>query len=59
MAKIAQKKKKYGRCQILPKIIKADTNKNGFFTFTVTNFQVKIILYDSLVVILNNHFFLQ
>ena len=29
MAKIARKNKKYGRCQILAKIIKADRNKNG------------------------------
>ena len=29
IAKIAPKNKKYGRCQILAKIIKADRNKNG------------------------------
>ena len=30
MAKIARKNKKYGRCQFLAKIIKADRNKNGY-----------------------------
>ena len=30
MAKIAQKNKKYGRCQFLAKIIKVGRNKNGY-----------------------------
>ena len=30
MAKIARKNKKYGRCQFLAKIIKADRNKDGY-----------------------------
>ena len=35
MAKIARKNKKYGRCQILAKIIKADKNKNDHWQTTL------------------------
>ena len=34
MAKIAQKNKKYERCRILAKIIKADRNKNRHYQAT-------------------------
>ena len=35
MAKIARKNKKYGRCQFLAKIVKADRNKNGYWQTTL------------------------